>query len=651
MSNSRRTDAKFFFEKSDFEKVMDCRKLTLHERLAVVADMVRLNALTTIMKARSGHIGASFSAVELLTALYHHIMRIDPLQPKRKDRDIFILSKGHAAAALYAVLASRGFIPTEKLSTFRRLGGLEGHAELSVPGVESNTGSLGMGISKARGFAWAQRFDGMKSSAFVMIGDGELQEGQNWEAIQSAGFWKLDNLYLIIDRNRVQTDMRVSKILDVSPIESKLRSFGWHVKVINGHDMKEILRAFKHLKRVKKKPKALIIDTTKGRGVSFMEHPKALKKGGGFYKWHDKLPNKKEYVTAWNEIMSRISRKTNKCKIGFDLPVCPEHFAEEIPKLEGKSLLEIFSDLLVDIGGKQKNLVVLDADLAESCGLRKFQFTYPERFIEVGIAEQDMVSMAGGLALAGKLPIVNTYAAFLTSRANEQIFNNASEGTKIIYVGHLAGIIPAKPGKSHQGIRDISLMRAIPDMLICDPCNAKELRGIMELAVFKMDQSFYIRLEHPAPKVPVQLPSDYEVRVGKGVTIADGSDAVVFGYGPLLLSEVLLARDLLRKENIDIKVVNLPWMNPVDEKWVVDTIGDIKHVFCVENHSEIGGQSESILRALSTKSSRDVDFCIMGVKGYGRSGDADEVLRYFGIDSLSMADKIRKKVRYAGATP
>ncbi len=647
MYSLRRSSGKLFFEKSDFDKIRECKSLALHEKLSMMADMIRLNTLATITNARSGHIGASLSAIEVLTVLYHHAMNVDPSRPKRKGRDIFILSKGHAASALYAALASRGFMPTEKLAKFRRLGGLEGHAELSVPGVEINSGSLGMGISKAKGFAWAYRSDRVRASAFVMIGDGELQEGQNWEAIQSAGFWKLDNLYLVIDRNYVQTDMEVSKILDVSKIDDKLKAFGWHAVTIDGHDTKKILETMTQLKKIAGEPKAIIANTVKGKGVSFMEHPKAMARERGIYKWHDGIPNEEEYALAWNEIISRINGKIEKCKIRMKLPVLTKLFAQESP-FKGESLLKAFSEYLVELGKRREDLVVLDADLAESCGLRKFQATFPERFVEIGIAEQDMVSTAGGLALAGKLPIVNTYASFLTSRSNEQIFNNASEGSKIIYVGHLAGILPAKPGKSHQGIRDISLLKAIPNVTICQPCNAQELRDMLKFLVFDAEQSSYLRLEHSSPRITVQLPRNYRVKIGTGVTIADGPDAIVFGYGPLLLSETFLARDELKKDNIKIKVVNLPWLNHMDEKWLTGVIEDAEHVFCVENHSNVGGQSEEIMRVLASGDFEKVKFHTIGIQGYGRSGEHDEIMKYYGIDSLSIAGKIKIGLRHTG---
>lgn len=625
---------KIFFEKSDFDEVKKCRTMKLEEKLSVIADMIRLNALNTIICAKSGHIGASFSAVEILTVLYHSEMKIDPSNPKNAERDVFILSKGHAAAALYSTLASCGFFPTERLATFRRLNGLEGHAEISAPGVETNTGSLGMGISKAKGFALSAKLDGVKKSVYVLVGDGELQEGQNWEAVLSASHWKLDNLYLLIDRNYVQTDMPVERVVDISPIREKLKSFRWHVEVTNGHDIGKILRVLKKIRKIRGKPKAIILNTIKGKGVSFMEHPVALKSGKGFYKWHDKLPFGEEYRKAWEEIATRIKKKLARHKVPIAFPVFRPDLAEKPPKT-GESLVEAFSQILVDVGGKKKELIVLDADLAESCGLREFQITFPERFVEVGIAEQDMVSIAGGLALAGKLPIVNTYAAFLTSRANEQIFNNCSEGSKIIYVGHLAGILPAKPGKSHQGIRDIALLRNIPNLLLSAPSCKEELRRIFEFLVFDYDGPSYLRLEHNIPRL--QIPwKEQKLELGKGIKLADGKDAVMIGYGPTMLSEALIARQMLEKDGIKIKIIDLPWLNRIDEEWLLRETEDFETVICLENHSTKGGISEELNRILGRR------IYTIGIEGYGKSGENGEILAYFGLDAESIKQKVKK---------
>jgi len=637
------TGEKILFDREDVRTIKECTTLNTAEKLSLIADMMRLNVLTMIAYARSGHIGTSLSPVEVLTVLYHHVMDVDPSRPRRKGRDIFILSKGHAAPLLYAILASRGFIPDEKLLQFRRFGGLEGHVDVSVPGVDASTGSLGMGISKAKGHAWAYKSEDIDSSVYVMAGDGELQEGQNWEAIQSAAFWKLDNLYLIIDKNRVQTDMEVRKIVDPLSLEAKFKAFGWYPVTIDGHKVGEILRAFKRLKKIVGKPKAIIANTIKGKGISFMEHPRALKEGGGFYKWHDGIPNEEEYARARGEIASRIRRRIGRKIKGFALPVLGKLPVEK-PVFTGESLVKAFSECLVELGEKRGDIIVLDADLAESCGLRKFQHAFPRRFIEIGIAEEDMVSMAGGLALAGKLPIVNTYTAFLTSRSNEQIFNNCSEGSKIIYVGHLAGILPAKPGKSHQGIRDISLLRSIPNLLMCQPCNAFELRQLLDFLVFDARQSSYLRLEHHAPRRDVRLPEGYKVKLGVGAVLADGDDAVLIGYGPLLLSEALLARGELKKEGFGIKVVNLPWLNNIDGKWLTEVVGDVRPIFCLENHSVVGGQSEEILRILAGSIS-GFKLYSFGIEGYGLTGGPSEILGHYGIDWLNIAKRVKTELR------
>ncbi len=627
---------KLFFVKEDFDRIKSLN-VSDEKKLSLIAEMIRFNSLATIAYAKSGHIGASFSAIEVFTVLYHKIMNIDPHNPAKPDRDIFILSKGHAAAGIYATLASVGFFPEERLLTFRRFGGLQGHVDISVPGIDGNTGSLGMGISKGKGYAWAQRANNFNSSVYVMVGDGELQEGQNWEAIQSTAHMGMDNLYLIVDRNFVQTDREVSKILDISPIEEKLRTIGWEVKSIDGNNIREVFEAFNELKAIKNnKPKAIIANTIKGKGVSFMEHTYSLAHDK-VYKWHGAISDKELYKKAYDELIERINYMKAKIGVRIEMPIFnfPDNQASHFT---GKSLKTAFSESLVELGSKNDNIVVLDGDLADDCGLTQFEHRFPERFIEVGIAEQDMVSMAGGLALAGKLPIVNTYAAFLTSRSNEQIFNNATEESKVIYIGHLAGILPAKPGKSHQGIRDISLLRSIPNLILCAPASVEELKQMMEFMIQGTDKSCYMRLEHVPPRNDVILPKDYKLEFGKGTVLANGKDIAIISYGPLMLSEAMLAREELNKSGISVKVINLPWLNNIDEKWLLHELEDINKIFCVENHYATGGQSEKIRKILSGNEGYRV-FTI-GVEGFGQSGDGDEILSGYKINFLGICKSI-----------
>jgi len=259
-----------------------------------IAKGVRKDILGMIYKAGSGHPGGSLSSVEILVTLYFYEMNVDAKNPAWKDRDIFILSKGHCCPALYSVLAYKGFFPKENLSTFRRLNSvLQGHAYKSVPGVEASTGSLGQGLSIANGMAIAAKYDKKKIRVYCLLGDGEIEEGQVWEAVMSASFRRLDNLCAIIDKNRIQQDGTTKEIKDLEPLKDKWSSCGWNVFEINGHSIKALKQALDRAERHKGKPSVIIADTVKGKGVSFMENNPD---------WHGRAPNQEELKRALREI-------------------------------------------------------------------------------------------------------------------------------------------------------------------------------------------------------------------------------------------------------------------------------------------------------------------------------------------------------------
>jgi len=242
-------------------------------QLEQIARHIRIQILKMIAAAKSGHPGGSLSAVEILTTLYFAAMNIDPRQPGKVDRDRFILSKGHAAPVLYAALARRGFFPETDLSRLRRIGcHLQGHPHrLDTPGIEASTGSLGQGLSMACGMAIGLKLSGITASVYTLIGDGESQEGQIWEAAMTAGFRKLNNLCVFLDYNNLQIDGRVSDIKDIKPVRQKWQAFNWRVAEIDGHSFTEIGQAIAAFKREKIKPTMVIARTIKGKGVSFME--------------------------------------------------------------------------------------------------------------------------------------------------------------------------------------------------------------------------------------------------------------------------------------------------------------------------------------------------------------------------------------------
>ncbi|MDO8753451.1 MAG: 1-deoxy-D-xylulose-5-phosphate synthase N-terminal domain-containing protein, partial [Anaerolineales bacterium] len=526
----------------EFQRVRNAA-IDKHEKLKLIADMCRANTLVEVKRAGSGHLGSSFSAMDIVVWMYYEEMNTIKVGFDSPDRDIYFSSKGHDVPGLYAVLHSLGEIPDEKLLSLRRLGGLNGHPDIGNRGIEANSGSLGMGISKGRGMAWAKKHNGNGGRVFVMTGDGELQEGQNFEALQVTAHQKIDNLTVIVDNNKVQSDKPVAEIIDLGNLVEKFKAFGWHVIRIDGHDFRQLEKAIAEAKQVKGKPQIIIADTIKGRGVSFMEHPTALEMGQGLYPWHSGAPDDASFEAGYKELIQRINAGLGQLGlVSLELKdVVPEEQAPLASMLAGEPLSQAaqerlslkptdeyvsraYGQALVELAAKRKDIIVLDADLSSDCKIRDFENTYPDRFIENGIAEQDMVSMAGGLARAGLLPVVNSFASFLASRANEQIYNNASEKTKIIYALHYAGLIPAGPGKSHQSLRDISLFSALPNCIVLQPCNADETYMALEYCVNQTDENSAIRLIiGPSPR-RIQLPAGYRFNPGQGATLTDGKD-------------------------------------------------------------------------------------------------------------------------------
>lgn len=263
--------------------------------LMKTANEVRKGIVTAVHSAKAGHPGGSLSAADLFTYLYFAELRVDPKNPDDPDRDRFVLSKGHTSPGLYSVLAQRGFFPVEDLKTFRHTGSyLQGHPDMKhIPGVDMTSGSLGQGVSAAVGMALAAMLRGADYRVYTLLGDGEIQEGQVWEAAMLAGHRKLDNFVLIVDNNNLQIDGAITEVNSPYPIDSKFEAFNFHVITIDGNNMDEIASAFEEARNTKGKPTAIIAKTVKGKGVSFMENSAG---------WHGKAPNDEEYAIAMSDL-------------------------------------------------------------------------------------------------------------------------------------------------------------------------------------------------------------------------------------------------------------------------------------------------------------------------------------------------------------
>ena len=270
------------------------------KQLQMEACKVRMGVIEATHGAKAGHPGGSLSAADVFTYLYFKEMNIDPKNPKWEERDRFVLSKGHTAPGLYAALANRGFFPVEDLPTLRHIDSyLQGHPNMNtVPGVDMSTGSLGQGVSVAVGMALGAKHQGKTYRVYTLLGDGEIQEGQVWEACMAASHYKLDNLCVIVDNNGLQIDGDIAKVMSPYPIVDKLEAFGFHVEAVDGHDFEALEAAFRKAKEVKGAPTAIVMSTTKGKGVSFMENNAG---------WHGKAPNDQEYAKAMDELKALMA--------------------------------------------------------------------------------------------------------------------------------------------------------------------------------------------------------------------------------------------------------------------------------------------------------------------------------------------------------
>lgn len=627
-------------EKKEFDRILES-SIPKYDKLSLFANMCRYNTLVSIKKAGSGHMGSSFSAMDIVTYLYLNELNTLKTGLDSPGRDIYFSSKGHDVPGLYSLFYALGIVSEEEILKLRRLGGLDGHPEVRINGIEANSGSLGMGIAKGKGMAWAKKYKGEGGRVFVLTGDGEFQEGQIFESLQITAHQKITNLTVIIDRNKFQTDMLVDDVNSIENLYQKVTSFGWYVTRMNGHDFREIERVFEEIKHEGDKPKFIIADTIKGRGLSFMEQGYKDETGRTFYKWHSGAPDDEHFEKGISEFRAKFNEITSK----YLLENITYKTIVTEPKQNGTAtkeyVTEAYGNALCEIAKTRKDMIVLDGDLSADCKLRKFERMYPDRFIENGIAEQDMVSTAGGLARTGLLPVVNSFASFLASRANEQIYNNACENTKIIYTCHFAGLIPAGPGKSHQSVRDISLFGAIPNVTIVQPCNSEETTMALDYCVNDSRENCVLRLIiGPSPR-KIELPEDYMLEFGKGSILKEGDDAVIFAYGPVMLHEALTASELLASDGFGLRVVNMPWLNRADNNWLMQAIGKCERVFVLEDHSVYGGLGSYILQVLAEQNSLDgLEISILGLDEYPECGTPFEVLQYHRLDGKSLARRI-----------
>lgn len=606
-------------------------------RIELFATACRINCLYMIARAGSGHIGTSFSSMDIMATLQLAVLK-GVEDTVISTTDLFFSSKGHDVPARYAILLGCGLLDFDLIHQLRKLDGLPGHPDISVPYSYTNTGSLGMGISKARGMALARRQLGQKGEIFVLTGDGELQEGQFWESLQPTANQCLSEITVIVDHNKMQSDTWVDHVSSLGELMRKIAAFGWHVDRCNGHDVSQMLRCLRAPSP--NKPRLIIADTIKGKGVSFMESNAWKPPQDRLYGFHSGAPTLQDYERALSELQNHANVLLAEQKLRpLQLEATPRKINAAMANQE--KLIPAYGQALVEMAETNDNVVALDADLIKDTGLLLFAERFPDRFYECGIAEQDMVSQAGGMALAGCLPVVHSFACFLSSRPNEQIYNNASEHKKIIYVGSLAGVLPAGPGHSHQAVRDIASLSGIPNLTMLEPCNEVETKAAVKYAIADCSESVYLRLTSIPCSVPFTLPANYQLKYGQGTILRQGNDIALFAYGPVLLHEAYHAAKSLADYGFEVRLINMPWLNRVDRQWLARSIDGCSAVVTIDNHYIAGGQGQFLLAEMARGGMMQNRRCLsLGLTEFPKCGRNDEVLAAHKLDAKSIAEQI-----------
>ncbi|MBL7126514.1 MAG: transketolase [Dehalococcoidales bacterium] len=646
------------------------------KELEEAANLMRGYSLIALGAAGSGHSGGTLSLMDVAAALYLHEASLDPASPFWPDRDRIFWSAGHKAPILYAGLGMAGFFNIEEMVTLRKLHSpFQGHPHwLKLEGIEASSGSLGQGLSISVGDALAARLDKKNYRVYCLMGDGEQQEGQVWEAAMEACHYGLDNLCGIIDKNRLQIDGCVDDVMCIDPLTDKYRAFGWHVIEINGHDMKEILGAFKEARETKGKPSLIIAHTTKGKGIDFMEDVAG---------WHGKAPSIEQTRDALKQLGLETKLPVEKLlekaaayqdKVTRELEAKQPKFSRnyfwntsEIMKAEMVPTRMGFGNALSEHGDDPR-VVCLGADISDSITISQFYKEHPhrtERWLSVGIAEQSGTCVAAGLAKEGKLPIFGTYGVFASGRNLDQLRTTVCYGNfNVMIAGAHGGVSVGADGATHQALEELFQMCGLPNMNVEVPCDSVETRRATEYLLFKVTGPKYIRFAREATPVVTDNSTPYkwgEANVirfrGENASFKDafehhlasgykseGEDVAIIACGPSVVEAMRAAWILKQEYNLETRVLNIHTVKPLDEKAIAQAAKDCGVVVTAEEH-QVGGLGNLVAAAIGRSAEVYGNPVIIGMIGvqdrFGESGYPWELVKEFELSAEHIAAKAK----------
>ncbi len=641
--------------------------------LEKLTKLIRYYILKSTTEAGSGHATSSLSAVELTTTLFFKYFHYDLENPQSLANDRFILSKGHASPLLYSLYAAAGAITEEKLWTLRQFDSdLEGHPTPRFRYAEAATGSLGQGLSLGVGMCLALRqqlsrvarqsqsasqretlFFGQPGlhhrqlpNVYVLLGDGEMAEGQVWEAINLASHYKLNNLVAILDVNRLGQSQQTMLGHAVETYAKRVEAFGWEVEIIeDGHNLEQIDKAYKlQLTTARAKPLIFIAKTVKGKGVSFLEDKND---------WHGIALKPDELTKALQElgevnrtIRGKIQMPNSKFQIKSEVQDPQKfNFAVYYQSDDQVATRKAFGEALVKLGELEPNLVVLDGDVQNSTYTQPFAKRFPERFFQMYIAEQNLVSVAVGMSRLGLRPLVSTFGAFLT-RAYDQIRMATLSGVNIIINGSHAGVSIGEDGPSQMGLEDLAMFRSLFDCTILYPCDAVATEKLMQ-KVYSQRGIIYIRTARPKTPIIYQNEEEFEIGESKKFPASRSQlpvveKATIVGAG-ITVIEALKAQAELAKEGIGVNVIDCYSISPIDKETLIQAARKTGLIITVEDHNSVGGLGDAVLQALAEE--KNVRVIKLAVTKTPKSGKPDELFDFEGISATEIVKKVKELLK------
>lgn len=646
-------------------------------QLEEAAWLMRGYNLVALCAAGSGHAGGTLSVMDLAAALYLHAADHDPSHPSWPDRDRIIWSAGHKAPALYVSLGAAGFFPLDDIVTLRKLGSpFQGHPHwLKLPGVEISSGSLGQGLSIAVGMALAARIDHKNHKIFCLMGDGEQQEGQVWEAAMEAGHFALENIIAIVDCNRLQIDGWVKDVMQVEPLAEKYASFGWRVLSVDGHNMSQIVAAFDEASNASGRPTVILASTIKGKGVSFIENVAG---------WHGKVPNRAELDAALAELgladripveellaqasdfQARAARKLDGKMPAFSRNYwwnASEATDPEAMRVAMEPTRKGFGLALAECGSDER-VVCIGLDISGSITISDFYAGHPERaprWISMGIAEQSATSAAAGLAREGKLPVLGSYATFSAARNLDQLrVSICYSRLNVMIAGAHAGVSVGPDGATHQALEDLFAMMGLPNMVVVAPCDAMETRKATEHLLLRHIGPKYIRFAREATPIVTDETTPFvfgEANVirlrSEGASFADAfetrlasryadeyEDLSIIACGPMVPEAMRAAWILKREYGYETRVINMHTLKPIDQEAIIRAARETGVIVTAEEHQigALSGRVSSVLTASRELYGMPVITGAIGVNDrFGDSGAPWELVKELGVSAEHIA--------------